>query len=65
MNCMDDVPLSWRELLAQIFRETEVKGLGRFEPGFVAVTGREADAAKFIGQRAEHLGKIRLLEDTE
>ena len=53
-------PLEWRQLLAEILVEAERHGLGRFEPAFTAHAGREDDAARFIGQRADHLAPIRL-----
>jgi hypothetical protein len=57
------VPIEYRELLAEVFLEAERKGLGRFEPGFTATSGREDDAADFIGSRCDHLAELRLGPD--
>ena len=57
-----NVPIEWRELLAEVFAEAERKGLGRFEPGFTATPGREDDAADFIERRCAHLAELQLAE---
>jgi hypothetical protein len=56
----EPVPLEWRTLLAEILIEAERHGLGTYQPGFTAASGREDAAAAFIGSRADHLAEIRL-----
>jgi hypothetical protein len=59
VTALNDVPLDWRELIAEIFIEAPSARASEFQPGFTAIPGREDDAATFIGQRSEHLSETR------
>jgi hypothetical protein len=57
----DAVPVSteYRILLAGLFAEAEVRGLGTLNVRFTAAPGKEEEAADYIGPRTEFLAGRR------